>query len=75
MSQPVTAILIGAGNRGYEAYGPYALAHPNEIRFVAVAEPHATDSTEAEHASRRRLGRRLRQDHVLVTVVQRASCR
>ena len=39
MPQPLTAILIGAGNRGYEAYGPYALAHPNEIRFVAVAEP------------------------------------
>jgi predicted dehydrogenase len=40
MSQPLTAILIGAGSRGYEAYGPYALAHPDEIRFVAVAEPH-----------------------------------
>ena len=40
MSQSITAILIGAGNRGYEEYGPYALAHPDEIRFVAVAEPH-----------------------------------
>jgi predicted dehydrogenase len=40
MSQPITAILIGAGNRGYEEYGPYALAHPDEIRFVAIAEPH-----------------------------------
>lgn len=40
MSLPLTAILIGAGNRGYEAYGGYALAHPEEIRFVAVAEPH-----------------------------------
>jgi len=40
MSHPLTAVLIGAGNRGYEAYGPYALAHPYEIRFVAVAEPH-----------------------------------
>ena len=39
MSQALIAILIGAGNRGYEAYGPYALAHPDEIRFVAVAEP------------------------------------
>jgi predicted dehydrogenase len=41
MSMPkhVTAVLIGAGNRGYEAYGPYALAHPDEIHFVAVAEP------------------------------------
>jgi len=40
MSAAVTAILIGAGNRGYEAYGGYALAHPEEIDFVAVAEPH-----------------------------------
>jgi predicted dehydrogenase len=42
MSQPLTAILIGAGNRGHEAYGSFALAHPQEIRFVAVAEPHDT---------------------------------
>jgi len=42
MSQPLTAVLIGAGNRGYAAYGPYALAHPDEIRFAAVAEPHET---------------------------------
>jgi predicted dehydrogenase len=40
MSHPLTAILIGAGNRGHDAYGSYALAHPDEIRFVAVAEPH-----------------------------------
>ena len=39
-SQPITAVLIGAGSRGYAAYGPYALNHPDEIRFVAVAEPH-----------------------------------
>ncbi len=39
MPQPHRAILIGAGNRGHEAYGSYALAHPQEIRFVAVAEP------------------------------------
>jgi predicted dehydrogenase len=36
---PVAAVLIGAGNRGHEAYGAYALLHPSEIRFVAVAEP------------------------------------
>jgi predicted dehydrogenase len=40
MPEPLTAILIGAGNRGYDAYGTYALAHPDEVRFVAVAEPH-----------------------------------
>jgi predicted dehydrogenase len=32
--------MIGAGNRAH-AYAPYALAHPSELRFVAVAEPHA----------------------------------
>ncbi len=31
--------MIGAGERGYAAYGPYALAYPHEIRFTAVAEP------------------------------------
>ncbi len=39
MTRPLEVALIGAGNRGYEAYGPYALAHPDELRFVAVAEP------------------------------------
>ena len=39
MARPLKAILIGAGNRGMEAYGPFALAHPEQIRFVAVAEP------------------------------------
>jgi predicted dehydrogenase len=31
--------LIGAGNRGYYAYGSYALQYPHEIQFIAVAEP------------------------------------
>lgn len=39
MPTPLTAIMIGAGQRGYGAYGLYALAHPDEIRFTAVAEP------------------------------------
>ena len=39
MAKPLTAILIGAGNRGQDAYAPYALQHPEELRFVAVAEP------------------------------------
>ena len=36
---PVDAVLLGAGGRGAFAYGAYARQHPEEIRFVAVAEP------------------------------------
>jgi predicted dehydrogenase len=39
MRQPITAVVCGAGQRGYYAYGPYAQQHPEELRFVAVAEP------------------------------------
>ncbi len=31
--------LIGAGQRGKDVYGEYALKHPEHIEFVAVAEP------------------------------------
>ncbi|PYE54836.1 Gfo/Idh/MocA family protein [Deinococcus yavapaiensis] len=36
---PVTAVLLGAGNRGADVYGAWALAHPESLRIVAVAEP------------------------------------
>ncbi len=39
LKQPLTAVLIGAGDRGYHAYAPYALECPDALRFVAVAEP------------------------------------
>lgn len=35
----IQAIMIGAGARGIGAYGPYALRHPEAIRFIAVADP------------------------------------
>ncbi len=35
----VDAVLIGAGNRGRYTYGGWALAHPDRLRIVAVAEP------------------------------------
>lgn len=35
----IKAILIGAGQRGADAYASYALKFPNEINFVGVAEP------------------------------------
>jgi len=40
MPSPIQAIMIGAGQRGYERYGPYALENPQELQFVAVAELH-----------------------------------
>ena len=36
---PATAILAGAGLRGAEVYGAYALAHPDRLKFIAVADP------------------------------------
>ncbi len=39
MTEPVRLLLFGAGNRGAEAYGQYALDHPDEVKFIAVAEP------------------------------------
>ena len=33
------AIMVGAGQRGYEVYGVYAKEHPADLPFVAVAEP------------------------------------
>lgn len=35
----IKAALIGAGGRGKNVYANYALEHPNEIQFIAVAEP------------------------------------
>jgi len=40
MGEPIEAVLVGAGNRGYEAYGPYALEHPEQLRFTCVVELH-----------------------------------
>lgn len=31
--------LIGAGNRGNYVFGDYAISHPENIEFIAVAEP------------------------------------
>jgi predicted dehydrogenase len=36
---PLELVLVGAGGRGYHAYGAYARAHPGEVHFIAVAEP------------------------------------
>ncbi len=39
MPDPIRILLFGAGNRGANVYGEYGLTHPDEVRFVAVAEP------------------------------------
>lgn len=39
MSKPLELIVIGAGHRGADAYASYAFTHPDEVRFVGVAEP------------------------------------
>jgi predicted dehydrogenase len=50
-SGPVTAAVIGAGQRGRFAYGGQALAFPARLRIVAVAEPDAArrDAMAGEH--------------------------
>ncbi len=37
----ITAVLLGAGGRGLGAYAPYARENPDELEFVAIAEPRA----------------------------------
>ncbi|MFE5318307.1 Gfo/Idh/MocA family protein [Paenibacillus sp. NPDC056579] len=39
MNRKIQAALVGAGKRGRNAYGTYALQRPHEIEFIAVAEP------------------------------------
>ncbi|GAG46242.1 unnamed protein product, partial [marine sediment metagenome] len=36
---PVDAVIVGAGNRGRFVFGGYALASPDRLRVVALAEP------------------------------------
>lgn len=50
----LAGVVIGAGNRGADAYLPYLDRHPDEARIVAVAEP---DRARREAFARRhRLG-------------------
>jgi predicted dehydrogenase len=35
----VNAIMLGAGNRGHDVYGNWALEHEGELKFIAVADP------------------------------------
>lgn len=40
-NKPISAIVLGAGMRGADAYAPYALAYPDQLDIVGVAEPDA----------------------------------
>jgi len=39
MQQPLEIAVLGAGDRGFHAYGAVARKHSDRIRFIAVAEP------------------------------------
>ena len=41
MALPLDVVLVGAGSRGRDVYGRYALARPDRLRVIAVAEPNA----------------------------------
>ena len=34
----LTAVMLGAGNRGFDAYGNWALVHPERLKFVGIAD-------------------------------------
>lgn len=42
----ITVALIGAGQRGKDIYGDYGLKYPQNIEFVAVAEPNSIKRRE-----------------------------
>src|SRR5205809_5298678 len=50
---PVELVMVGAGNRGYLAYGAFAERNPNEAKFVAVVEP--DDARRARFANAHRI--------------------
>lgn len=46
MNDPaLTAVMLGAGNRGFDAYGQWALEHPERLKFVGIAD---SDSAKLE---------------------------
>lgn len=48
---PLSAVLVGAGNRGRSVYAAWARRHPERLRLVAIAEPDddRRTATAAEH--------------------------
>ena len=70
---PVELILIGAGGRGANSYGPYALEYPADARFVAVAEPDAARRTRFAEAHGIPAERRFSDWHELLAQPQFAA--
>ncbi len=50
--RPVELVMVGAGNRGYLAYGAFAERNPQEAKFVAVVEPDAARRARFANAHR-----------------------
>ena len=50
--RPVELVMVGAGNRGYLAYGAFAERNPHEAKFVAVVEPDAARRARFANAHR-----------------------
>ncbi len=52
MTKALEAVLLGAGNRGRDVFGRFALANPDQLKFVAVADPDPAklERFGAEHA-------------------------
>ncbi|SLM18342.1 conserved hypothetical protein [uncultured spirochete] len=45
-TEPIQSVLVGAGNRGAEVYGQFALTHPWLFRFTAIADPNPARRTK-----------------------------
>ena len=52
--KPITAIILGAGQRGANVYGGYALNFPNELIFSSImsASPSSRAQIAAPHLPR-----------------------
>ena len=48
-NKPLTAILIGAGQRGVQPFGAYARANPDQLKIVGVVEPNDQRRTRFSH--------------------------
>ena len=56
MTEPIKAVLMGAGGRGFFAFGGYATKNPEDLKFIAVAEPdHRSSMNVTFHIGQERL--------------------